>query len=236
MGYLGGSQGSSPRMRLFSDAMNVLKSFIGSNYLVMPFAYAKAGLVLGTVALVGIAWITDRCCTTLVACKRRTAADRSARSGEDESDLLGSMTYGEVAREAFGVRAERVVDGALAFTQTGFCIQYFIYVVTSLKGYFPDAPLAALAAVPFAFLLPTALLPSVAALSSISAVANAAIMVGFFGVAFYDMKTPSNLDFAGAPLANWREFPIFFSIVMACFEGIGTVLPVEAGVSGHRRF
>lgn len=114
---------SSFGARIFADAMNVLKSFIGSNYLVMPFAFAKAGVLLGGVALVVIAAITDRCCTTLVACKRRAAARRAARTGEDEAELQGALTYGDVAMEAFGPRAERVIDGALAFTQVGFCIQ-----------------------------------------------------------------------------------------------------------------
>jgi hypothetical protein len=38
----------------------------------------------------------------------------------------------------------------------------------------------------------------------------------------------------GVPWCNWSKFPIFFSIAMSCYEGIGTVLPVESSMHSPR--
>ena len=51
------------------DFSNILKAFVGSNYLSMPFAYSQAGIALGSVLLVIIALLTDRCCNLIVKCK-----------------------------------------------------------------------------------------------------------------------------------------------------------------------
>ena len=80
------------------------------------------------------------------------------------------------------------MEGALAFTQLGFCVEYFIFVVAALRAFFPAVAPAALAAVPFAFLAPCALLPSVKALAPISAVANAAILAGFAAILAYELR------------------------------------------------
>lgn len=198
----------------------------------MPYAYAQGGLVLGTVALVFIAVLTDHCCSILVKCKKRAEANIATRSNGQVD--ARSFTYGDVAREAYGDVAYNVVDVALTFTQFGFCIEYFIFVVTTLRSYTPGTSLYLLALVPLSFLIPCAFLPSVASLSPVSGLANLAILCGFLGILSYDFKTGNDLfDMDGVPLANWEQFPIFFSICMSCFEGIGTVLPVESSVSLH---
>ena len=121
------------------------KAFIGSNYLSMPFAYAQAGVALGTVLLVAIALLTDRCCALIVKCKHRAVERITARAlrereerehgavvGRDEmfrvisEEVERRMTYGDVGREALGPRAEGAVDAALAFAQFGFCVGYFV--------------------------------------------------------------------------------------------------------------
>jgi proton-coupled amino acid transporter len=71
-------------MTLMLDFANVLKAFIGTNFLSLPYAYAQAGITVishfdsgplltsqgGTVGLVIVAIITQYCCQLLVQCKR----------------------------------------------------------------------------------------------------------------------------------------------------------------------
>jgi len=221
-----------------SDGSNVLKSFIGSNYLVMPFAFSQSGILLGSVALLFIAVLTDRCCSILIRCKHRAVAKLKYQSPEmTMEELQVSVTYGETARVAFGPRAESLVDAALAFTQYGFCVNYFVFVLTALKVFFPAATPLSLSLFPICVLAPCVLVPNVAALGPVSMVANLAILVGFGGCLFYDGTTfeGSFVDALEAePKANWRQFPVFFTVVLSCFEGIGTVLPVESTMASGR--
>ena len=222
-------RGAAARTAIFWDFMNILKSFIGSNYLVMPFAYTQGGLVLGTVALFFVGALTDRCCSQLVACKRKVVAEMilhepppisEAAAYTRVNELHARVSFGETARIAFGDSkvAEAVVEGALAFTQLGFCIDYFVFVISSLKSFSPSTSKAILALVPFAFLAPCALMPSVKSLAPISAVANAAILSGFVCCLVYETQHLSFLDpslYQNVPWANWSKFPVFLSIAMS---------------------
>jgi solute carrier family 36 (proton-coupled amino acid transporter) len=110
---------SHRRFAFFADAMNVLKSFIGSNFLVMPFAFKSAGLIWGGALLAFIAVLTDRCCSILVQCKHRAVQRMVDRGLGTTESMKATVQYGETAREAFGARAEILVNSALAFTQLG---------------------------------------------------------------------------------------------------------------------
>jgi amino acid permease len=166
-----------------------------------------------------IAVLTDHCCSILVKCKRRAESDIAARTNGEVS--ARSFTYGDVAREAYGDVAYNLVDAALTFTQFGFCIQYFIFVCTTLRSFTPGTSLYLLSLVPLSFLIPCAFLPSVQSLSPVSGLANLAILCGFIGILSYDFSTGKDLfNLNGVPLCNWEQFPIFFSICMSCFEVI----------------
>ncbi|XP_021358618.1 uncharacterized protein LOC110453783 isoform X2 [Mizuhopecten yessoensis] len=51
------------------DFANMLKAFIGSNYLGVAFAFKQSGLVLGVISLLIIAGLTDHCCHLIVKTK-----------------------------------------------------------------------------------------------------------------------------------------------------------------------
>lgn len=78
-----------PSARLVLDFANILKTFIGSNFLGMPYAFRQAGVYVrgtsfpfdlcwaslnfslqgGLVGILIIAWVTDHCCKLLIHCK-----------------------------------------------------------------------------------------------------------------------------------------------------------------------
>ncbi|BFZ02921.1 hypothetical protein BsWGS_05960 [Bradybaena similaris] len=61
---------SKPRCHiLVSDFANMVKAFMGSNYLSIAYAFRQSGLVLGIIGLLLIASITDHCCNLIVKCK-----------------------------------------------------------------------------------------------------------------------------------------------------------------------
>ncbi|KAK7507847.1 hypothetical protein BaRGS_00000812, partial [Batillaria attramentaria] len=59
-----------PGLRVhFTDFANMLKAFIGSNYLTIAFAFRQSGLALGLAGLLVIATLTAHCCRLLAKCK-----------------------------------------------------------------------------------------------------------------------------------------------------------------------
>lgn len=60
----------SPGLKVhFTDFANMLKAFIGSNYLTIAFAFRQSGLALGIAGLIAIATLTAHCCHLLAKCK-----------------------------------------------------------------------------------------------------------------------------------------------------------------------
>lgn len=53
----------------FADFANMVKAFIGSNYLYVAFAFSQSGLYLGIVGMLVIAYLTDHCCHLIVKTK-----------------------------------------------------------------------------------------------------------------------------------------------------------------------
>lgn len=60
------------------DFANLLKAFIGSNYLGVSFAFYQSGLGLGIIGLVFIASLTDHCCNLIVKTKYRAIKNHIA--------------------------------------------------------------------------------------------------------------------------------------------------------------
>ncbi|GFR68431.1 proton-coupled amino acid transporter 4 [Elysia marginata] len=64
------TQRTKPRWHvLVGDFANMLKAFIGANYLSIAYAFKQSGLVLGLFGLTFIALMTDHCCHLIVKCK-----------------------------------------------------------------------------------------------------------------------------------------------------------------------
>lgn len=138
----------------FTDFANVLKAFIGTSYLSLPFAFYQSGLVLGAVGLVIIATITDHCCQLIIKCKN-AAVEMILNSSPKYQELQteecyeemariketieNEMTLGDIGKIAVGPWGLRLVNMALIITQTGFCVAYFIFMGNTIAEMFPIA-------------------------------------------------------------------------------------------------
>lgn len=137
---------------LLADFANVLKAFIGTNYLSLSYAFSKSGAVLGLLLLVFIAGITDHCCQLLVKCKyyamdvllwrfdssnpKMTETTKHQRL-ELESHLQTRLTYGDIGMVAFGQAGRFIVNFCVFLTQFGFCVGYCIFIGNTLFSFFP---------------------------------------------------------------------------------------------------
>mmetsp|Transcript_5021 Transcript_5021/g.21751 ORF Transcript_5021/g.21751 Transcript_5021/m.21751 type:complete len:501 (-) Transcript_5021:888-2390(-) len=210
---------------LTTDFMNLLKAFIGLNFMYISFAMSKAGLVRGVVGITVIAWLTYISCVMLV--KVKNALPDEVRAANKH------LTYGDVARIVSGPKAEGVVNGALILTQFGYCTGYLIFLAHTTHDMVQSSwPNWGFVLVPLPLLILIAQLRSVRSLGPFSAFANLSLLVGFVAVVAY---ISMNFKFqpTNPPIS---AFPIFFGQVTAALEGIGLVLPVEASMSVPKYF
>jgi proton-coupled amino acid transporter len=203
------------------DFANILKTFIGSNFLGMPYAFHQAGVYGGIVGILVIAWVTNHCCKLLVHCKN---------SLPNANEMA---TYGDVGTQVLGKRGKLLVDIFLVFTQTGFCIGYAIFISKNIDSFMPSAiqDLHLLSdgvsivsiAITAACVLPLCFVKKVKQLSGFSLIADVTLVVGMAIVLYYD-DCGEVYNMEGI---NWSGLPIFFGLVTSSFEGIGLVVPVE---------
>ena len=109
-----------------------------------------------------IAALTDHCCQLIVKCKYLVIDDlcykemytkQDSSSGKDESDeaasenvahlrrrLMKSLNYADIGKLTFGKYGAIIINFFIALTQTGFCVNYYIFVGNTLHGFFAGQP------------------------------------------------------------------------------------------------
>ncbi|XP_050393949.2 uncharacterized protein LOC126811930 [Patella vulgata] len=158
------SSGSSRQIKWhtnLSDFANMVKAFIGSNYLSISFAFSQSGLVAGMIGLFLIASVTDHCCHLIVKCKnlaikkvlrehrKQLLGDIAEEEEEDDhrddyfsemkAKMKRSLTYGDVGQIALGNIGLYIVNACILLTQFGFCVGYFILIGNTIYSMFPLA-------------------------------------------------------------------------------------------------
>ena len=99
---------SSPISAIF----NLVATVCGGGVLTLPIAFARAGIIPSTILMIFSAVITDFSMYILCSCARRT----------------GGRSYGDVARLAFGAKAEFFVTVFLCIFLCFVIIAYFVLV------------------------------------------------------------------------------------------------------------
>ncbi|XP_059167129.1 proton-coupled amino acid transporter 1-like, partial [Physella acuta] len=160
LGDLTNQRRKSRWLILISDFANMVKAFIGSNYLSVAYAFTQSGLVMGLVLLTIVALVTDHCCDLIVKCKytviqkvlenRHHSAPLTGKkkyyneNGDPvenrhtlEEQMTKTLSYGDIGKTAFGAPGVTVVNACLLFTQFGFSVAYFIFIGNTLYTLFP---------------------------------------------------------------------------------------------------
>mmetsp|Transcript_11747 Transcript_11747/g.35810 ORF Transcript_11747/g.35810 Transcript_11747/m.35810 type:complete len:473 (+) Transcript_11747:357-1775(+) len=209
----------------FTDFMNLLKAFIGLNFMYISFAFSQAGLVRGILGLLFIAYITYISCVMLIQVK--DTIPENIRAAHKH------LTYGDIVRLTVGPQAEVVINAALVLTQFGYCTGYLIFLSHTIHDLLHSSlPIWAFVLFPLPVLIVIAQLRSVRSLGPFSTLANISLLIGFVSVAAYISK-----NFQWQPTSpSILAFPLFFGQVTAALEGIGLVIPVEQSMKDPKKF
>lgn len=246
----------------FIDLANTLKAFIGLNFMVVAYAFSKAGMVRGIIGLVVITVVTEHCCNLLVDIKDsfyepistdnldidNYPSSPSVSSSQDESnsneynDEMDGIpesagqrppTYGDVAFRVGGKTAESIINAALILTQFGYCVSYLIFISQTMHDV-----VASTAPVPLFILFPLpvvgglGLLVSIRSLGPFSVFANGALLCGFGAVVTF-IVNHFHWSLAHVPITS---FPLFFGQMTAALEGIGLVIPLQSSMQNRNHF
>ncbi|KAJ4462062.1 Transmembrane amino acid transporter [Paratrimastix pyriformis] len=207
---------ATPKSSNFRAWGNMMKSFIGSGVLGLPFAFKLGGLVAALAVFPLICCICAYTMFILVDAKR-FCADR------------GVCTYGGVGRAAFGRVGGIIVNTALLSYQIGCCCTYQIFISSNMNMFVPSIDGRIWIAIFLTAFIVVAMNRSLKFLAPFSLVANLLIFGGltiFLISSIVTKETP--IDWHDISLFNWAQFPLFFGITIYAFEGTGLVIPIEA--------
>ena len=161
--------------RVSSSVFALVSTIIGGGVLSLPYAFAKAGAVLGPLFLVASAAASDFSIYILVSSARRT----------------GARNYEAVASAAFGRRA-RTATVLLLFVLTFMCCVAYIVLARDLTS-----PLVAR----WAGLPPTAALDSVVCLVWVGLVLPACMRRSMSGLRYNSILSVTSISFLGVAIA-----------------------------------
>eukprot|EP01087_Luapelamoeba_hula_P016550 TRINITY_DN5095_c0_g2_i3.p1 TRINITY_DN5095_c0_g2~~TRINITY_DN5095_c0_g2_i3.p1 ORF type:complete len:434 (-),score=59.70 TRINITY_DN5095_c0_g2_i3:84-1385(-) len=208
--------------RWLIDFSNVFKSFIGSNFLGMPYAIRQSGVYAGMIGMIFIALITDHCCKMLVDIKNALPNNKDVK------------TYGDVGTALLGKKGRILVDCFLVLTQTGFCIGYTIFMAKNLDqlihDHVPSPSYLICVVIIGCAAFPLTLVKNMASLGPFSLVADVALIVAMVMLYSLDHLGKAN----ETSYIHLGGLPIFFGIVTSSYEGIGLVVPVEQTMTVQR--
>ncbi len=218
-------------LHLSSDVatvINLIKSFVGSGILGMPFAFLHSGIILGLIGMAVLAVITIHCTILLIECKKIIVHEHPNQT---------IKTFGDVMAKTFGMAGSMVAEFFLGFTQLGFCIAYLIFIGENLRKIFVGTQFWYFVIICIVILLPIALFRNLKHLSIFSIVSEVCILVGMAIVIYYDVANISTLkDASQLTWFNILQFPIFFGITIYSFEGVGCALSLETGMQYPSHF
>lgn len=226
---------------------NVIKAYLGSGLLAIPYAFRCGGFLSGTVGLLLLALISNTTLKMLIWMRRRYSA------------MEGDVTFSSIGEHSTGVWGRRLALFAEIATNVGIAIGYLIFIgntaliVLGAKASNDDDEDVTLhnkwlntgsgslhlnliivaCAVPlFAF----AQLRSMQKMGFVSIMGNVAVMSAIVVVTYTSISTVSWDDFPSFPKRDidWTirlaKMPYFFGIAMFSFTIHGIVLPIEASM------
>ncbi|KAI0557178.1 amino acid transporter AAAP family [Gracilaria domingensis] len=260
----GGVVGGGARYDLLTDIGNMLKAFIGINFMYVAYAFSNAGLWRGAVALVVITFITEHCCLLLIDVKNASplslpdssepeVTSDAVVTDKDNSTIETLELSGEEDLESGGEQTRlpqhssygdiaRAVGGPSVGAIINFAVVltqfgFCVGYLIFLSQTLHDL-LKSSHAVMWFVLVPLPALLAIGLLSSIRSLGPFSILANIaLFIGFVSVVTFLAKHFQWQPSnPPMSSFPLFFGQMTAALEGIGLVVPVQSSMKDPHRF
>ena len=212
-GHGGPARGSATNGQV---VVNIIIAFVGAGMLGVPYAFQKAGWLLGSLTLIVVSVLNVYAMLLLPKVK-------VALLNQGYEDI---NSYGDLGRCILGSRGEQFVNLCLGISQAGFATAYIIFIAANLYS-IAKVPrmITCGACVPGLIILCS--LRDMKHLAPFSLLANVSTFSALTAVLFQDYEKYQRHNDTIHPV-KWGGFLYVIAITLYSMEGVGLVLSLES--------
>ncbi|CAB9511960.1 Proton-coupled amino acid transporter 4 [Seminavis robusta] len=210
-------------------AVNIFISFVGAGLLGQPFAFSKAGWLLGTIAVIAVSAANVYAMLLLVQIRKYLE--------HQDQFLKGTIKgYGCIGRVVSGTTGENFVNICLVISQVGFATAYIIFIAANITTVFPaiHRSYICFGCVPILCILVQ--VQDMKTLSPFSLIADVANILGLSAVLFQDYEYYEYHHEVIHAATNFKGFIYVASVAIYSLEGVNLVLPLESSCADRKGF
>jgi len=226
------SQDEDKRSSSHYTLMVIIRTFVGTGILAMPYAFRNLGLILGCAGIL-ICWIAMTYSLYLLVESAALIEKKCKKKDLGFGDVMEEATrMGPKCLQKCVGASRHIVDGLVVSMQFGCCCVYIVFIADNLKEVFNEALditwsnkryICILSPI---FLL-LASIRHINLIAKFSVFGNLVFMAGFVIILQYvvrDFIPLSQLPWA----VNAEDWPRGFATAVFAFEGICLVLPLRS--------
>ncbi|XP_004365126.1 hypothetical protein CAOG_00255 [Capsaspora owczarzaki ATCC 30864] len=221
------SEGRMRTTTVSQTMLNLVKSYIASGILGLPYAFMQSGVVASVIIMVILVAMSMHCMLVLVDCKYKLINQ-------------GAVTYADVAILTYGRYMGYLVDFLVCFTQFGFAVVYMVYVSTNLASYWDiDHAQVYILLMLFPLFVGMSWIRQMRWIGPVSAFANLCLLTGVAVVIGASIQQLAHgvLENTGTiSIFDAGGLPITFGMCVYAIEGIGVILPCETAMKEPKHF
>ncbi|OWF54499.1 proton-coupled amino acid transporter 2-like [Mizuhopecten yessoensis] len=228
----------------FVGFMHFLRGFVGSGFLVMPYAVKLVGLWSGAIGIMAMGWMASFNILTLINCSQ-TMCKRYNLPALDYVDLFEyAMSIGPQCSRNFAKTAKTVIAVVLTVANVGYCIVYISTAAAYMQQLVPlyidnQLFLRPYIVVFCVMAIPICMTTTLTVLAPFSTLGNIVSCINIVIVFQYMCKDLPNVDtrpwFTGV-YDDRGLVLIAISNIMFSYEGIGSVLPIENRIVNKHQY
>jgi len=208
-------------------SFTLLKSFIGTGVLALPYAFKTAGVGLSIVMTAIIGAMLTYCFLLLLETTTETVGKKK-------------VSFPKLAGKVLGVKGKYLVQALVMVEQLGCCVGILIFTKDFLNHIlcsFHVEPLCGNTAFNIIFSLsmvvPLSLINNMHYFYIPSLAANVFIMIGLLSQMFFNVESASENPQVKSEFANtlfsahFTKIPLFFGVALFSFEGVGLTFSIR---------
>jgi proton-coupled amino acid transporter len=187
----------------------LVKAFVGTGVLFLPRGFANGGIVVSSVLMIVLGYLTLHCMILLV----------------NTSRAIGGKSYGDIGQKIYGPKVRIIILASIAVSQMGFCCAYYIFVAQNLRDWLmivsdcqwvlPDWVFIIIQTVIY---IPLAWVRRIKNFGVTSLVADVFILMGLLYIFVFDLQHIGTYGPQQVAWFNLESFSLFVGTAMFSFK------------------